>query len=119
MSAERPYFIDDIVAAVRERRIGAETALAWLELRADEAAREARQVRAMWDRPAIRGVGEMSDQEADAMLPPRDATEFEARAQARDVRAAWLAKLSDNEAYDVNFPASYRERSWGRDGDDQ
>jgi hypothetical protein len=45
MAGDRPY-IDDILAAIRERRIGAATALEWLELRAAEHAREARQVRA-------------------------------------------------------------------------
>jgi hypothetical protein len=114
MSAERPYFIDDILSAIREHRIGAETALAWVELRADEAAREARQVQAMWDRPAIRGVGELSDEQVDAMLPPRDAAAFEERAMLADTRAAALADLTEDEQYRLNFPAAYRRlNGWG------
>jgi hypothetical protein len=55
-------------------------------------ARETRQLRAM--RPApVRGVGEMSDQEADLLGAPRTPEEFEDRAQVADVRAAWLAAL--------------------------
>jgi hypothetical protein len=116
MSAERPYVIDDILDAVRERRIGAEAALAWLELRADEAARETRQVRAMWDRPAIRGVGEMTDQEADLLLPPRDAAEFEDRAMLADIHAAALADLTEDESYRLNFPDEYRRwNGWHSD----
>jgi hypothetical protein len=39
MTGERPYYVDDIIAAVREGRIGAETAVEWLLLRASERAR--------------------------------------------------------------------------------
>lgn len=48
MAGERPY-VDDILAAVREGRIGAATAAEWLELRAAEHARQAREVRAHAD----------------------------------------------------------------------
>jgi hypothetical protein len=61
-------------------------------MRIDAMARETRQLRAM--RPApVRGVGEMSDQEADLLGAPRTPEEFEDRAQVADVRAAWLAAL--------------------------
>jgi hypothetical protein len=34
--AGQPLYIEDILAALRERRIGAETAVNWLEMRAAE-----------------------------------------------------------------------------------
>ena len=80
MARERPY-IGDILAAVREGRIGAATAAEWLDLRAAEHAREVRQVRARAVQQRGRlapvpGAGEMSDEEADGLLPPRTAEEF-------------------------------------------
>ena len=101
--ADRPY-IDDIIEAVKQGRVGAATAAEWLELRAAEHAREARRVRARAVQQRGRlapvpGAGEMSDEEADGLLPPRTAEEFERRAMLADVRAAAVEDLTDEELY--------------------
>src|SRR6266496_1626608 len=44
--AGQPLYIEDILAALRERRIGAETAVNWLEMRAADQRRQRRQVQA-------------------------------------------------------------------------
>jgi|RhiMetdeSRZDD1v2_1073273.scaffolds.fasta_scaffold2738535_1 hypothetical protein len=115
MAEDRPY-IDDILAAVREGRVGAATAAEWLELRAAEHAREARRARARAPQVVIPSLGEMSNEEADALLPPRTAEEFERRAMLADVRAAAVEELAEAELYDVLFPLEYRRRSPGGGG---
>jgi hypothetical protein len=175
--AGQPLYIDDILAAVRERRIGAATAAAWLELRLAE---QARQVRAhatpaprdrvvnaldaaptgdggdefarlfppsaplgpelgheeyrpepliypgeeqgrrnrrgvTWDgytsasaRPA---PGEMTNEEAAALFPPRTAEEAERRAQTVEARAARVEAMSDDELYERLFPPEFDQRT--------
>lgn len=51
----------------------------------------------------VPGPGEMSNAEADRLLPPRSPAEFEARAQARDIRASRVESLSDAELYELLF----------------
>jgi hypothetical protein len=102
----RDPWLQEILDAVRERRIGADAAVEWLTMRADEAAREARRARAAGQRGHLGLVpspGEMSNQEADALLPPRTAEEFERRARLADVHAAAVEDLTDAEIYDAIF----------------
>jgi len=142
MTEDRPY-IEDIVAAVREGRIGAATAAEWLELRAAEHAREARWVRAhatqqMRDRlhsavdSALSGGG--SGDEFARLFPPWDplgppvdeSGQYPSQSliypgeqqgqRNRQPRTA-AAALSDDELYDVCFPLEYRRRSPGGGGE--
>jgi hypothetical protein len=128
----RPY-VDDIVAAVRERRVGADTALAWLELRSDEHARYVREVRAhadaaMRDRlhsavdSALSGgtedefsklfdprrpLGPATHEEEPSESVVYDAPDRQGnRARPRPAASA----LSDDELFDALFPDGYRWR---------
>ena len=49
------------------------------------------------------GPDEMSDEEADALLPPRTAEESERRARRVEARAAYVEDLSDDELYRLLF----------------
>jgi hypothetical protein len=139
MSPERPYPVDDIVQAIREHRIGADAALAWVELRADEAARESRRVMAHAT-PALRNRAHKA---LDAALdgggtdefshlfpperplgPPLAHEEYPSQSlvydggqqgqRSRQPRTA--ASAGDDEDYDDAFPPEYR--AWARWGSD-
>jgi hypothetical protein len=88
--------IRDILAAVQEQAISAETAASWLEMRIAEA-RQPRPTRAYAPAYAVAASAgdEMSDEEADLLFPPRTSEEADGRARA--VRAT--APLSDDELY--------------------
>jgi len=66
-----------------------------------------------WDgytsaRPA---PGEMTNEEVDALFPPRTAEEAERRARTVEARAARVEALSDDELYDRLFPPEYDQRT--------
>jgi hypothetical protein len=123
MDDSRP-FVDDIVEAVKEGRVGAAVAAEWLELRIAEHVRQvhaARQQRRslhalawMSDAEADRllpprgselipAPWEMSNAEADELLPPRSREEAERRHRAWDVRAAAVEDLTAAELYRLLF----------------
>jgi hypothetical protein len=52
-----------------------------------------------WDGYTQASAPEMSDEEADRLLPPRSAAEYERRQVARDVLASRMAALSDEQLY--------------------
>jgi hypothetical protein len=139
MAEERPY-IDDILATVREGRIGAAAAADWLELRAAEHAREARQVRAhatqqMRDR--LHGALDSalfggSTDEFSRLFPPwaplgpdlgheeypSQSLIYPGEQQGQRSRQPRMAAgaLTKDEDYDRLFPPEYRQRAaWGWD----
>jgi hypothetical protein len=131
MVAERPYPIDDILLAIREDRITGPTALAWLELRADEHAREVRRVRAratqqMRDRLHGADTDEFSDLFSGVyppLGPPRGAEEYHSQPPTRRV-TSWDGYIQADapaedspaaepgfEDYQTVFPPTYRRRT--------
>jgi hypothetical protein len=137
--AGQPPDVSDILAAVRERRIGAATAAEWLELRMAEDAREARQVRAhatqqMRDRlhsavdSALSGGGDEFSRLFPPWAPlgpalgheehPSQSLVYDGGSQgqrSRQPRPAAGAPLSDEELYDRLFPPGYRRHAEGWD----
>jgi hypothetical protein len=136
MTDERPY-IADILSAIREGRIGAATALEWLELRADEHARWARSLRAHAT-PAMRDrlhgaldsalSGDAQDEFSRLFPPwqplgpplgheehPSQSLVYDApdRQDRRPQPRTAASALTDDELYDALFPPQYRRRAAG------
>jgi len=132
--AGQPLYIEDILAAVRERRVGAATAAAWLELRLAEQARQVRAHATQQMRDRLHGAldsalsGDAQD-EFSRLFPPwqplgpplghgehpgqslvYDAQDTQGRRpQPRTTASA----LTDDELYDALFPPKYRRRAAG------
>jgi hypothetical protein len=53
----------------------------------------------------------MTNEEVDALFPPRTAEEAERRARTVEARAARVEALSDDELYDRLFPPEYDQRT--------
>jgi hypothetical protein len=134
VARQPPLDIEDILAAVRERRIGAATAAAWLELRLAEQARQVRAHATQQMRDRLHGAldsalaGDAQD-EFSRLFPPwqplgpplgheehpsqslvYDAPDRQGRRpQPRTAASA----LTDDELYDALFPPEYRRRAAG------
>jgi hypothetical protein len=131
--AGQPLYIEDILAALRERRIGAETAVNWLEMRAADQRRQARQVQAH-SNAAVRDLvvkavdaalaGDGGD-EFSQLFPPHDPLgpelgheEYPGRSliyegdnqgqRHRQPRTTASAPLSDDDLYAALFPPEHK-----------
>ena len=132
--AGQPLYIEDILAALRERRIGAETAVNWLEMRAADQRRQRRQVQAH-SNAAVRDLvvkavdsalaGDGGD-EFSQLFPPHDPlghVEYPGRSliyegdsqgpRNRQARATASGPLSDDDLYAALFPPEYKRQAAG------
>ena len=132
----QPEWVKEITDAVRERRIGADTAGRWLEMRLADQRRQARQVRAHSNQTVrdlvIRAVdsaltGDGGD-EFSSLFPPHDPLGpelgheeypsqpliYDGNSQGqrnRKPRTAASAPLSDDDLYAALFPPEYQRQA--------